>query len=59
MEMRYGDDFSYTLEVDNEVLSSRIIKLTLQPLIENAIYHGVKLNRNQGLIKVRVVASGG
>ena len=54
MEMRYGDDFSYTINVDEKVLSSRIIKLTLQPLIENAIYHGVKLNRNQGFINVRV-----
>ena len=54
MEMRYGDDFSYTIDVDEKVLSSRIIKLTLQPLVENAIYHGVKLNRNQGFINVRV-----
>ncbi|QUW21557.1 sensor histidine kinase [Sporosarcina sp. Marseille-Q4063] len=58
MEMRYGDDFSYTLDVDEKVLSSRIIKLTLQPLIENAIYHGVKLNRNQGFIDVKVLSVG-
>ena len=39
-------------------LSSTIIKLTLQPLIENAIYHGVKLNRNQGFIGVKVFQLG-
>jgi two-component system, sensor histidine kinase YesM len=58
MEMRYGDDFSYTLDVDEKVLSSRIIKLTLQPLIENAIYHGVKLKRNSGFISVKVISVG-
>lgn len=54
MEMRYGDNFTYSLNVEEETLSNEIIKLTLQPLIENAIYHGVKLNRNQGLINVNV-----
>ena len=49
-----GMIFLIRLMLMKEYLSSRIIKLTLQPLIENAIYHGVKLNRNQGLIKVRV-----
>ncbi|AOV09265.1 hypothetical protein BI350_14475 [Sporosarcina ureilytica] len=59
MEMRYGDNFTYTLDVDKETLSSQIIKLTLQPLIENAIYHGVKLSRKQGLINVNVYKQSG
>lgn len=57
MEMRYGDDFTYTLNVEEETLSNQIIKLTLQPLIENAIYHGVKLNRKQGFINLHVYQS--
>jgi two-component system, sensor histidine kinase YesM len=52
-EMRYGDDFSYEIDVDNEILSYNIIKLSLQPLIENAIYHGVKQKRGQGKITIR------
>ncbi|OLS41075.1 signal transduction protein [Bacillus sp. MRMR6] len=52
-EMRYGDDFSYELDVDIEILSYNIIKLSLQPLIENAIYHGVKQRRGRGKICVR------
>ncbi len=52
-EMRYGDDFAYEIEIDEAVLSYRIIKLTLQPLIENAIYHGVKQKRGSGRIVVR------
>lgn len=51
-EMRYGDDFSYEIEIDKEILSYNIIKLSLQPLIENAIYHGVKQKRGQGKITI-------
>ena len=58
MEMRYGDDFSYIIDVEEEILSSTILKLTLQPLIENAIYHGVKQKRNQGFITVRIFQVG-
>lgn len=52
-EMRYGDDFAYEIEIEEAILSYRIIKLTLQPLIENAIYHGVKQKRGSGRILVR------
>jgi two-component system sensor histidine kinase YesM len=52
-EMRYGDDFSYEIEIDKESISYNIIKLSLQPLIENAIYHGVKQKRGQGKITIR------
>jgi two-component system, sensor histidine kinase YesM len=57
-EMRYGDDFSYEIEVDESILNCRIIKLTLQPLIENAIYHGVKQKRGKGEIIVRGYGAG-
>ena len=52
-EMRYGDHFEYTVELDDSLKSYHIIKLTLQPLIENAIYHGVKQIRRKGKIAVR------
>jgi two-component system sensor histidine kinase YesM len=52
-EMRYGDDFSYEIAVDEEILSYNIIKLSLQPLIENAIYHGVKRKRGLGKITIK------
>jgi len=51
-EMRYGDDFSYEITIAPDVLSDSIVKLTLQPLVENAIYHGVKQKRGTGWIKV-------
>ncbi|WP_207858030.1 sensor histidine kinase [Lucifera butyrica] len=52
-EMRYGDNFSYEIQVEPVVLSCKIIKLTLQPLVENAIYHGVKQKRGIGRIQVK------
>ena len=51
-EMRYGDEFSYQIEVEPDILSYIIVKLTLQPLVENAIYHGVKQKRGTGLVRV-------
>lgn len=51
-EMRYGDVFSYEINVDAKLFPYSIVKLTLQPLIENAIYHGIKQKRGIGCIKV-------
>lgn len=51
-EMRYGDDFSYEITIEPDILFYSIVKLTLQPLVENAIYHGVKQKRGTGWIKV-------
>lgn len=52
-EMRYGDVFRYSIDVPSELGTYSIIKLTLQPLVENAIYHGVKEKRGQGKIAIR------
>ena len=52
-EMRYGDVFRYSIDVPPELGQYSIIKLTLQPLVENAIYHGVKEKRGQGKIAIR------
>lgn len=57
-EMRYGDDFSYEIEIAETILTYKIIKLTLQPLIENAIYHGVKQTRGKGKITIKGYESG-
>jgi two-component system, sensor histidine kinase YesM len=49
---RYEDKFDFSLASDEEVLSSMVLKLTLQPLVENAIYHGIKERRGHGSIRV-------
>lgn len=51
-EMRYGDVFAYHFSIAPDIGDYSIIKLTLQPLVENAIYHGVKEKRGKGNIAV-------
>jgi len=49
-ETRYRGKFSYRICVGKELYDKRIVKLTLQPLVENAIYHGLKNVRRVGSI---------
>lgn len=49
---RYPDMFTFSVHIQNELLNGSIPKLTLQPLIENAIYHGLKENETAGHISV-------
>ncbi|QGQ99019.1 sensor histidine kinase [Paenibacillus psychroresistens] len=52
-QIRYSDVFDYTIDVDNAVLKHSILKLTLQPLVENAIYHGLKEKGEMGALVVK------
>jgi two-component system sensor histidine kinase YesM len=52
-KMRYRDILDYKIEVDDDILDSTILKLTLQPLAENALYHGIKNKRGGGMIIIR------
>lgn len=49
-QMRYADILSYTIDIDPAIESLPIPKLTLQPLVENALYHGIKEKRGMGHI---------
>jgi len=51
--MRYGDRIVMDVEVDDALLDYLLPKLTLQPLVENALYHGLEPRRGQGRITVR------
>lgn len=52
-KIRYRDILDYQIDVDDAILPATILKLTLQPLVENALYHGIKNKRNGGMISVR------
>jgi two-component system sensor histidine kinase YesM len=56
---RYEDKFDFTLSTDDEVLSCMVLKLTLQPLVENAIYHGIKERRGHGFVRVEALRRDG
>jgi two-component system sensor histidine kinase YesM len=51
-KVRYADILDYTIDADESVDNFQMLKLTLQPLVENAIYHGIKNKRGRGHIKV-------
>ncbi len=57
-KMRYRDILDYRIEMDEEVGDYTILKLTLQPLVENAIYHGIKNKRQGGTVEIRVNKEG-
>lgn len=53
-KMRFGDSFSYEVDASDEVLSLPIIKLILQPIVENAIVHGLGEKPEKGAaIKIK------
>jgi len=51
-KIRYRDILNFDVKVDDEILEYSILKLTLQPLVENALYHGIKNRRAGGFINV-------
>lgn len=51
--MRYADKFTYEISVEPGVEKCRTIKLILQPVVENCIYHGIKKKRGSGKITIR------
>lgn len=68
-KLRYTEYLDYKLEFDEEILKYSIPKLTLQPLIENSIYHGLKQKEEKGhliikgykqdeMIKIEVIDDG-
>jgi two-component system sensor histidine kinase YesM len=52
--MRYGDKFTFSIDPAGDLAGVPIPKMTLQPLVENAIYHGLKYRENWGNIHVGV-----
>ena len=53
-KIRYADILNYEINVNEELINYKTIKLTLQPLVENAIYHGIKNKRGRGHLTVCV-----
>ena len=51
-QIRYLDILSYEIDVPEELYDYKVPKITLQPLVENALYHGIKNKRGGGKIVV-------
>ena len=50
--MRYKDAFTFEIKVDPECYKYKVMKLILQPIVENSIYHGLKNRVDAGLILI-------
>lgn len=52
-KMRYKDKLEFEIAVEASILHIPLIKLVLQPIIENAIYHGLKYKESKGFLQVK------
>lgn len=50
--LRYGTLLRYEIDVDQELMEYYTVKLILQPLVENSIYHGIKEKGEKGIIRI-------
>lgn len=57
-QMRYKDKLDYEMVIDEAILEKPVIRLVLQPLAENAIYHGIKYKGGRGLIRIEAYPEG-
>lgn len=51
-QMRYQDKIEFTVHIDSSLKRYMTLKVLLQPLVENAIYHGVKNKQGRGMIHI-------
>ena len=51
-QFRYADILAYDIEIPEELSHYQVLKLTLQPIVENALYHGVKQKRGKSTIHI-------
>ncbi len=57
-KMRYGAILEYEIDIAADILGKSMLKILLQPLVENAIYHGIKKTRRPGLVRLTGEAQG-
>lgn len=51
-KIRYKNKFEFSIDVQDEVLKYKTVKLILQPIIENSIYHGIEYMVDEGYINI-------
>ncbi len=53
-KIRYKDTVNYDIDFDEKISQYIVPKMILQPLVENSIYHGLKLKKQKGIIKITI-----
>lgn len=57
-QIRYKNQFHYSIEADESVLANATIKIIIQPFLENALYHGIERMVDEGNITIKVKDKG-
>lgn len=52
-QVRYQDIMEYEIDIPESYYGYEILKMTLQPIVENALYHGIKYKRAKGIIRIQ------
>jgi two-component system sensor histidine kinase YesM len=52
-KIRYKNKLDFEIDVDDEILHNKVLKIILQPLVENSIYHGIKNKDGIGIITIK------
>lgn len=58
-QIRYRNSFKFDFEIDEEILHHKVIKLSLQPLVENAILHGIQPDESFSTILIKAYNKNG
>ncbi|WP_127588995.1 sensor histidine kinase [Paenibacillus koleovorans] len=52
IDIRFAGKFHWTFDIEPELYSKTIMKMVLQPLVENAVYHGLEKSYNEGHLRI-------
>jgi len=52
LEVRFENKFEFIIDVPENLMDYGIIKLVLQPIVENAVFHGIEMKTGKGLLKI-------
>jgi two-component system sensor histidine kinase YesM len=52
MELRYPFSFRLLIDIEIDMLEEEVVKLVLQPLVENAVFHGIEPRQTDGCIRI-------
>ncbi len=57
-KFRFRDKFDYDIQVDESLLKAQVLKLSIQPFVENACKHGIQASKNNGFLQIHVSTDG-